>query len=169
MRPSGTFDILDLGCGTGLVGVRFADRVRSIVGVDVSLQMLRRAQQRGIYANLVHADLLQALDGAKEQADLIVAGDVFVYVGELSSVFASAFDALRPGGLFAFTVELHDGDGFVLRASRRYAHSQSYIARLAADRGFETLVDERAVLRRETEKEMDGLIYVLCKPPSSSS
>jgi len=41
VRPEGNFDILDLGCGTGLVGERFRGRARSLVGVDLSEKMLR--------------------------------------------------------------------------------------------------------------------------------
>src|SRR5206468_435216 len=46
VRPEGNLDILDLGCGTGLMGEQFRDRARSLVGVDVSEKMLEQAWRR---------------------------------------------------------------------------------------------------------------------------
>ena len=46
--------------------------------------------------------------------DLIVAADVFVYVGDLAPLFAAVGTALTADGLFAFSVETREGDGFKL-------------------------------------------------------
>src|SRR5207253_10856196 len=32
VRPNGQFDVLDLGCGTGLIGAAFKDRARTLAG-----------------------------------------------------------------------------------------------------------------------------------------
>jgi predicted TPR repeat methyltransferase len=165
IQPQGQFDILDLGCGTGLVGLRFRDRARSLVGVDASEQMLRRASERGIYQRLEHGELLASLQAREAELDLILAGDVFIYVGELGEVFTAAHRALRPGGLFAFTVERHDaGDGFVVLPSRRYAHSRGYIESLAAGRGFAVLAADPIVLRVERGQEVAGIVFLLRRP-----
>ena len=67
----------------------------------------------------------------------MIAADVLVYVGELSSTFLSIGRILEPGGLFAFTVELTTNDkDCQLLPSLRYAHSESYIRRLAAQCGL---------------------------------
>ena len=34
---------------------------------------------------------------------------------------------LEPGGLLAFTVETHNGEGVILGAGLRYAHSADYL------------------------------------------
>lgn len=47
-----SLDILDLGCGTGLVGSWFKDYGRKIVGVDVSPVMLDMATKKGCYHEL---------------------------------------------------------------------------------------------------------------------
>jgi predicted TPR repeat methyltransferase len=164
VRPEGKFDILDLGCGTGLVGLRFADRARSLIGVDLSQQMLAKAFERKIYQRLEVADLVTSLQARGAEFDLILAGDVFIYVGDLRAVFAAAAHALRPGGLFAFTVETHEGTGFVVRVSRRYAHSREYIESLAATAGFEVVAAEPGALRVERGAEIDALVFVLGKP-----
>ena len=56
---------------------------------------------------------------AEERAayDLIVSADVLVYFGDLAPVFVAVARALRPNGIFAFSVERFDGPGFTLQAS----------------------------------------------------
>lgn len=43
-RASGNSLILDIACGTGLLTYQFASRGSSVVGVDVTMEMLRRAK-----------------------------------------------------------------------------------------------------------------------------
>jgi len=68
---------------------------------------------------------------------------------------------LRPGRLFAFSIEKHDGEGFVLRKTRRYAHARDYVEALARAHGFEILSVDDAVLRKEGSSDVLGLILVL--------
>jgi predicted TPR repeat methyltransferase len=164
VRPEGKLDVLDLGCGTGLVGAAFADRAASLIGVDVSEPMLARAFARKIYTRLEMNDVLLSLKGRTAEMDLILAGDVFIYVGELRDVFAATANALRPDGLFAFSIELQNRDGYFLRPSRRYAHSRKYIEDLAAAYRFEILVGDEVALRHEQSRDVTGVIYVLRRP-----
>jgi predicted TPR repeat methyltransferase len=129
--------------------------------VDLSEQMLQRAYERGIYQRLETGDLLDSLRAREAAFDLVLAGDVFVYVGDLREVFAAAARALRPGGLFAFTVEHHEGEGFVVRVSQRYAHSREYIESLAATHAFAVLAADLCVLRQDRGEEIHGVVYVL--------
>jgi predicted TPR repeat methyltransferase len=156
-------DILDLGCGTGLCGLAFRDRARTLTGVDLSSQMLARAKMRGIYDRLIQEDLRDALRAAPESYDLILAADVFIYVGDLAAVFPAVAAALRPGGHFALCVEALDGEGFRLRPSRRYAHSADYNRRLASDCGLTETHMQEASLRAGPRGDIEGLVFVLKK------
>lgn len=49
---NGSLDILDLGCGTGLIGSWFKDYANKIVGVDISPTMLDMATKKGCYHEL---------------------------------------------------------------------------------------------------------------------
>jgi len=64
---------LDLGCGTGLVGLAIADLpIGPLVGVDVSPRMLEQARKKGVYADLIESDLLKPLPpaaGLSREAD----------------------------------------------------------------------------------------------------
>jgi predicted TPR repeat methyltransferase len=156
-------DVLDLGCGTGLCGLVFRDLARTLTGVDLSANMLTRAHDRAIYDHLVHGELVEVLSTARAAYDLILAADVFIYVGDLSPVFPAVSDALRAGGRFAFVVEADDGTDYVLRPTRRYAHPPEYIRALARSCGLAERSSSRAFLRKHGDQPIEGDVYLLQK------
>ena len=108
---------LDLGCGTGLCGSWLRPLAGRLVGIDLSAPMVEKAEARGIYDELIVGDILTELrsmaDSQTEnyrggnglRASLVVAADVFVYLGRLHAVLAACRAVMQPGGLLAFTVE----------------------------------------------------------------
>ena len=126
--------------------------------------MLAQAKSRGIYDHLIQGDILEALHPAAAAFDLILAGDVFVYVGDLSAVFQAVRKALRPRGRFALQVEACEEDGFVLRRSARFAHSAPYIRELARSSGLAEVSFRQEVLRTESHKDIAGYVFVLSLP-----
>ena len=161
--PDRQLDLLDLGCGTGLCGVVFRSLATKLVGVDLSPAMIARAAGRGIYDRLVIGDLADAMRGYYGEFDLILAGDVFVYVGDLAEVFAGATRTLRSGGLLAFSLERHEGEGFVLRPSARFAHSLGYIRELSKRHGFAELQVREIAVRKEAAEAVAGWLVLLEK------
>lgn len=159
--PAARFGVaLDLGCGTGLVGEALAGRITHLTGVDLSPAMLMRAERGGRYQRLVADDLRSFLAGEPQgRADLVVAADVFIYLGDLGPVLAAIARSLRPGGLAAFTVQSHDGDGIILGPDGRYAHGDAHLdAHLA---GFDCRSRQSAAIRRERDRDVPGRIVVL--------
>jgi len=154
-------DILDLGCGTGLCGVFLRPWARTLTGVDLSGKMLAQARQRGIYDQLIQGDLLVPLTNADKAFDLIVAGDVFAYVGDLTAVIQAAAKALRPGGRLAFIVEAHEGEGLALRSSGRFAHAPAYLRQLAAAARLSEVSFASAVARTDRNQNIESLVVVL--------
>ncbi|HEY3778859.1 MAG TPA: methyltransferase domain-containing protein [Rhizomicrobium sp.] len=128
--------ILDLGCGTGLMGAALGDWALRLDGVDLSPAMAAKARARGIYDEIVTADICSWLAEQERNYDLVVAADTLVYLGDLTPVFASVAARLAPGGHFLFTVEAMDGDGFALGPKRRWQHSQSFLRVQAAAAGL---------------------------------
>lgn len=153
---------LDLGCGTGLCGRLLHRHAQAVDGVDVSLAMVERARASGFYRHVEHAELLAFLDGGSETADLVLAADVFIYVGALDAVFASVRRRLNPGGVFAFCVEQHQGpQDLQLLPSLRYAHAPAYLQRLALAHGFRIRRQWHAPLRQEQGRSIEALYLVL--------
>lgn len=149
--------VLDLGCGTGLCARILQPHADAIDGVDVSAEMVRRAQASGLYRQVRRADLLDALDEAADAASLIVAVDVFIYVGALDAVMAAAARRLAPGGVFAFSVEQADpGRDLQLRPSLRYAHGRSHIEALAAANGLTVDALWAAPIREDQRQPVMG-------------
>lgn len=154
--PSSALDILDLGCGTGLMGNVLRPLANTLTGVDLSPNMLEKARQRRIYDRLVCGDLTAFLRTQPQAFDLAVATDVFIYVGDLGPVFPAVRRALRTHGLFCFSVEGTDKPGFVLRDTLRYAHSTSYLQNLAAEHRFAVEAIEPQVIRRGVGGDIGG-------------
>ena len=95
--------------------------------------------------------------------DLIVAADALVYVGDLAPLFAAVGTALTADGLFAFSVETCEGDGFRLEPTMRFAHSRPYVETTAREAGLRPLLIQSASTRREAGADAPGLICVFGK------
>jgi predicted TPR repeat methyltransferase len=168
-EPIRCLDVLDAGCGTGLCGPLLAPYARSLVGVDLSGEMLARARSRSLYDVLHKAELTAFLASAREEYDLIISADTLCYFGELSEVAAGAYRALRPDGYLAFTVEALDeaqvSAGHRLEGHARYAHARDYIYSTFTTAGFVDLCAEEAHLRIEGGRPVRGFV-VSCRKPS---
>ena len=150
----------DLGCGTGLMGVQLRPTVRRLEGVDVSEAMLAEARRKGVYDRLVKGDLLAFLAGA-DPAGLVTATDVLNYTGPLPPVLAAVHRVLEPGGLFGFSLEVHDGpEPVILRSSLRYAHNGLAAIVACGAAGFEVVTERDTVIRQDRGTPVAGLLVV---------
>jgi predicted TPR repeat methyltransferase len=169
-RPKRFAAMLDLGCGTGLAGEAFRARVDRLAGVDVSPAMIAQAGAKALYDRLEAGDMLGFLAREDAQAhDLVVAADVFVYVHDLVPVFAAIARVLRPGGLVAFTVETHAGEGAKLLPTLRFAHGAEYVRAALAGAGLGVLRLSAASVRREKGNLVAGLVAVATASTASDS
>jgi len=160
-RPFQFAHVLDLGCGTGLVAEALRADCDAIVGVDLSPAMAAAARRKGLYAEVLVGDLLDFLAAQPEcSCDLIVAGDVFVYLVDLAPVCRAVARALAPDGLFAFTVESHAGTGVVLGERLRYAHGAAHVRAALAAADLSPLAFEHASTRSENGAPVPGLLVI---------
>lgn len=158
--------IIDLGCGTGLLGPLVRSHATQLWGVDLSPNMLQAAAQRQVYDHLELGDIVASLTQKPGQFDAVLAADVLVYVGDLGPLFGATHSALRPDGLFAFTVEENTRDStFWLQPSRRFAHAAEYLRTLAAAHGFVELHLSSDVLRQQSGQDIRGHIAVFRRAP----
>lgn len=164
--PAEKWTVLDLGCGTGLVGVALAPFARRMTGVDLSSGMLKKARERNVYHRLEHLDLLEMMQHEPASGyDVIVAADVFIYVGKLDELVREARRLLNRNGILAFSVETPDeqADGrteYRLDRTGRYVHSSDYLSRLASAAGFEIQAMAQAQLRLEQGKPVNGYLVI---------
>lgn len=160
---------LDLGCGTGLCGPLVRPIAARLTGVDLSARMIEKARSLGVYDRLEQGDVIEFLDASDDRWDLVLAADVFIYVGDLEPVFARLARAMAEG-VFCFSVESLEGDddgsGVRLLPSLRYAHSKDYLGRLAARHGFEVVAMKHAPVREEQRQAIEGLYVILRRAPA---
>jgi predicted TPR repeat methyltransferase len=161
--------MLDLGCGSGLGGAAFRPWVDWLVGVDLSPAMIDVARAKGLYDRLIAGEIGAFVRDAAANAatyHLVLAADVFVYCGDLVPLAAATAGVLVPGGVFAFTVETHDGPGVRLSETLRYAHSADYVRATLDDAGLTLLALEPAAIRTEKGVPVPGLVAVARRNPA---
>jgi predicted TPR repeat methyltransferase len=162
---------LDLGCGTGLCGPLVRPRSERLTGVDLSARMLAQARRLGVYDRLEQAEIVAFLERSDERFDLVLAADVFIYVGDLRPVFR-ALQRVMTHGVFCFTVETlaaSDPAEQRLLPSLRYAHAPAALGRLADAHGFDVAAMLRAPVREEQRAAVDGLYVYLRRRAARAS
>jgi predicted TPR repeat methyltransferase len=163
-RPASFKHAIDLGCGTGLAAAAFADMVEQFTGIDLSPHMIEKARASGRYARLEVRDMLEALRSTPDAgAELVLAADAMIYVADLAPLLREASRVLCCGGVVAFTLESHDGDGFVMGDGRRYAHGAHYVRASLEAADLAVLRLERQSIRTERGAPVPGLVIVAGK------
>ncbi len=150
--PASSLSVLDLGCGTGMVGEKLKPYARKLVGVDLSQAMLDRSGAKQLYQQLHKSDIADFLQASSEQYDLITCMDTFIYLGRLDEVSATDLPAAESGGRFIFSTEKLAGagnDAYQLNISGRYSHHPDYVARVLDDAGFQIQAVRDVAIRTE--------------------
>jgi len=165
--PNRRFNLLDLGCGTGLLGASLGAIDGYIMGVDMSGKMLEQAAKHKVYYKFHQVNLLEALAATPANTfEAITALDVLIYVGDLQQTLADAYRVLTPGGVLIFSCEHGDvtGPDTQLQPFGRYTHTLSSTVRLAKAAGFDRVDTRDVELRMEAGQVVDGFVVTAYKP-----
>jgi predicted TPR repeat methyltransferase len=157
------YSILDLGCGTGLMGEAVRDWARRLDGVDLSPRMVEKARAKGIYDDLSVAEICSWLEKPGRTYDLILAADTIVYLGDLAIPFSAVDKRLEQTGSFLFTAEKKEGDGFELGPKRRWRHTENYLRSEAQRAGLRVGGLMPCVPRTEAGEPVPGWAVALMK------
>ncbi|MFF5768611.1 class I SAM-dependent methyltransferase [Streptomyces tanashiensis] len=90
-------DVLDVGCGTGIVARQFSAAGCRVLGVDVDARMADLARRRGLDAEVA---AFEAWDPAGRTFDAVVSGQTWHWLDPVAAA-AKAAQTLRPRGLLA--------------------------------------------------------------------
>jgi predicted TPR repeat methyltransferase len=158
--------VLDLGCGTGLVGEAFRGLARGgrIDGIDLAPRMIEAARSRGVYDDLTLGDIESILAAPGRSYDLILAADTMIYLGDLANVFSGVARRLEQGGFYLFAVESMVGSGWEQSPMNRFRHSEAYLREEAARAGLEFVDMIERPLRQEALQPVGGFAVALRKP-----
>ncbi|MGE0287586.1 MAG: tetratricopeptide repeat protein [Bradyrhizobium sp.] len=161
--------VIDLGCGTGLVGELLRTKCDRLIGIDLSEPMLAQARQKKIYDELDRADLLEWLRRREGPYDIIVSAATLIHFGDLNAVFAAAAKCLHPDGRFAFTLFPNDDhpdavavaslDG--LGQTGCFRHGTDHVTQTAAANGLAVELMRRAPHEYGNGSPIEGLVVVL--------
>lgn len=160
--------MLDLGCGTGLMGAVMRDRAGEITGVDLAEEMLAVTEARGCYDQLFVGEVVQFLTDEEATFDLITATDVLPYIGALEPFFSALTPCIGMNGVLAFSSETLPDEAFDERGWRvgprhRFAHSEAYLHHVIAAQGYQIATFEPITVRMEEGVPVPGhLIVALC-------
>lgn len=155
---------IDLGCGTGLGAGAFHKEVDHFIGIDLSPGMIEEARATGLYTELEVGDMVEGLRTKSDASvNLLLAADAMCYVGDIAPVLAEAKRVLAPGGVFAFTLETHRGEGVMLGEGLRYAHAAEYVRGNILAVGLAVAHLEQASPRNEDNEPVQGLVVVAAK------
>ena len=167
------YSILDLGCGTGLVGEKIKSFAahKSLIGVDLSEKMLDMAREKKVYAQLVCDDICHYMENNSRFFEIVTAADVFTYFGDITKAFVRVSRTLSPDGLFVFTFSenAQNQDDFFLTPSGRFVHQFSYVERVLKSSGLRLISADRRILRNEAEVPVYGYVIAARKPNLSKS
>lgn len=164
LNTSKNSKVLDLGCGTGLLGKTIVDLFPNLVGVDISSNMIEETRKKEIYTELYVNDIHEFLLKSVQDFDLIIAADVFIYIKDLQTVFSRVKEHLETDAYFIFTIELSseiNSANYELGKSGRYTHTMKYVESLCKDNGFELIDKEEVTLRQENNKDQKGEVFIL--------
>lgn len=146
--------VLEFACGTGIVTQAVAPHVAGIRAIDISEEMVHRAQEKVTAAGLDHVEVTQTdlFDSSLEEGsfDAVMAFNVLLYVDNFEAVMARISALLKPGGMFLSASDCLGGS-FTKVAIRKFIHSrtgkmpyvafftQKSLAKKIAQNGFEVL------------------------------
>lgn len=128
--------ILDLGCGTGLVGESLGTKFSEteITGIDISLKMLIQAKEKQkynhIYNNFIHQDFRNFIAKTKQKFDIVTACLSLHYQKSFSNTLSSIREILKNDGIVIFAIEktLHDHQKVNLNYGfENFCYNKSYI------------------------------------------
>lgn len=159
VNPTANMEVLDFGCGTGLVTLKLQPLVKMITGIDNSLGMLGMLQKKIEMQGLTnaHTQLVDLENGGRVEGfyNLIVSSMTLHHVPDTFALFKEWFSLLRTNGQICFA-DLDSEDGSFHGDNNGVFHlgfSREKLKNLLHDAGFS---DVRVTTATTVIKEVAG-------------
>lgn len=147
-------EVLDVGCGTGLCGVYFKEKISIdfLTGIDISAGMLMQAKQAKVqgkpaYDNLLKTDFNSYLLNSEKKFHIIMSACSLHYANDLEAIITHFNKMLYPKGILAFSVEKSSVNDIVLNEKmENFSYSKSYLENAANKAGFSKVIINEVVV-----------------------
>ena len=159
--------LLDIGIGTGLASMQFAEVGLKVYGLDTSQEMLAACRSKSFTKELKRCDMTREPIPYKDRYfDHVVCCGVLHFVSDLENLFSEVKRVIRRGGIFAFTIAPQETAGGYIKEPTAWGvsifkHSPQYIMELLETNGLELLKEQRLLIKGEDKVNYDMLFSVL--------
>ncbi|MCP8351782.1 tetratricopeptide repeat protein [Candidatus Synchoanobacter obligatus] len=147
--------IIDLGCGTGLMGHILKPFAKELIGVDLSANMLNKAQTTNLYCSLHQEDCVNFLK-SQSNIDIIIAAELMPYIGDLTLLVQAMQHALNHKGMIIFSIETSKEASFHLTENARFQHNVIWVESLLKRQQFHIIESLPTTLRTHQGNPVSG-------------
>ena len=148
--------IVDLGCGTGLLGEKLKEKCSHLIGIDISEKMLQIAEQKNIYDKLIQSDIMQYSQNLPNNS-LVIAADVIGYIGDIKPLVEQIFPHEF---VFSAAIDNNKTQTFFLLPQGRYIYNSDYINTTLKNCGYNSVSQHNTTLRTENGTPVLGAIFI---------
>lgn len=96
--------IVDIGCGTGLLGKALDSTDLVIDGIDISDAMLAHSRATGVYRDLLNIDLTASIANYRNKYGAVLSSGTFTHGHLGSEALVNLLDMAKPDGLFVIAI-----------------------------------------------------------------
>ena len=155
--------LLDIGVGTGLASMQFAEVGLKVYGLDTSQEMLAVCRAKSFTEELKRCDMTREPIPYRDRCfDHVVCCGVLHFVSDLNNLFSEVKRVIRRGGIFAFTIAPQEtAVGYIEEPTAWgvsiFKHSPQYIMELLETNGLELLKEQRLLTKGADKVNYDML------------
>jgi trans-aconitate methyltransferase len=143
LHPKRGEEILDLGCGDGVLTAQIAERGARVLGVDASPEMVEAAHIRGIAARVMDATQLTF----QRRFDAVFSNAALHWIHDQPALLRGVARAMKPGGRFVAEMGGHGNIAAIRVALHAALAHHGRAERMAADNYFPTVAEYRGLLQ----------------------
>ncbi|MDI9409097.1 MAG: tetratricopeptide repeat protein [Candidatus Pacebacteria bacterium] len=158
--------MLDLGAGTGMMGIMVQDLTAMVKGIDLSLEMLAIAQKKHVYNEFELEEISTVLASDARLYEGIISGSALRYYSKLEPLFKLLFNRTMPNGFCVFDLEASPDQSrqVVMHNQGFFQHSRAYIESALTGAGFEIVEIADEHLYDRNEQPVKGYMVSVRRP-----
>lgn len=142
LDPKPGEEILDLGCGDGVLTQQIAQRGANVFGVDASTGMVEAARKRGVPAEVMDATQMRF----QRRFDAVFSNAALHWIHDQASLLRGVARALKPGGRFVAEMGGHGNIAAIRVALHAALAHHGLSAWMAGDNYFPTAAEYRRLI-----------------------